>query len=226
MTERRYDEEEVRRIFDDAARASAESARGGPADEGLSLEELKRIGGEVGLPPARIEAAARALDVADLQPDVVRDFGLPVTVGRTVALGRAPTDDEWAQLVGLARRTFNAKGQVDPTGRYWYNGNLSMSVEPSVDGHRLVFRTTKGDARLLTRFGAGMVGLGSLLALGSIFVSEPAAAVAASGIGGYGALALAINALRLPRWANRRTEQMELLASRAVDLLAAGAPDP
>lgn len=221
MTDRRYDEDEVRRIFDEASRAVAESSHRRDASQGLSLEELKQIGGDVGLPPAVIEHAARALDHAPSGPALVRDFGLPVTVGRSVLLPREPTEEEWTRLVALARRTFNAKGQMDPTGRYWWNGNLSMSVEPVTDGYRLSLRTTKGDGRTWNRIGLGALALGLGGALVGGITGDPGLTVSTAVMGGgYGILSLLINAIRLPRWASRRSEQMELLATRAVDILS------
>ncbi|HKK92827.1 MAG TPA: hypothetical protein VJ925_05310 [Longimicrobiales bacterium] len=219
MTERRYDEDEVREIFDAASKAVERRTSEGSRDR-LSLDDLKRIGDEVGLSPARIEEAARALDHAPSGARVDRDFGLPVGVGRTVDLPREPTDQEWERLVSLLRRTFKAKGKLDPTTRYWWNGNLTVGVEPTADGHQLRLTTTKGDARPLTRIGAGSI----LLAAGSWAVTAvmglpPEMGLIPPIVGGYGVLALGANAFRLPGWARRRSEQMELVARRAVDML-------
>jgi hypothetical protein len=226
MTERRYDEAEVRAIFDAASKALVHRPDGTDPADGLSLAELKRIGEEVGLPPARVEEAARALDHEPAGDEVGRDFGLPVTVGRTVDLPREPTDQEWERIVGLARRTFNAKGDVDDAGRYWWNGNLSVSVEPTAAGHRLRLRTTKGDARPLNRIGAGSLVLGGgSWAVAMLLGMSGEPAVIPLIVAGYGAIALAANAIRLPGWSRRRSEQMEMLARTAVNMLLESGPD-
>lgn len=78
MSERRYSDDEIRAIFDAAARSDAardtDSLGGSSADaagdgasapsppSGMSLEELQDIGREVGLSDAAIAAAARQLD--------------------------------------------------------------------------------------------------------------------------------------------------------------------
>lgn len=224
MSERRYDEDEVREIFDSASKAVVQRSEGGDRSDGLSLAELKRIGEEVGLPPERVEEAARALDYEPAGEELVRDFGLPVSVGRTVDLPREPTDHEWDRIVGLARRTFNAKGTVDEAGRYWWNGNLSVSVEPTAGGHRLRLRTTKGNARALNRVGGGALLLGGgLWAIGMLLGTGEVGGISWM-VGLYGAIAVAANAFRLPSWSRRRSEQMEMLARTTVDMLRDEAP--
>ncbi len=231
MTERRYDEDEVRAIFDAASKAIVRAPDRDDRTDGLSLAELKRIGEEVGLPPERVEEAARALDHGPAGAEVARDFGMPVTVGRTVDLPREPTDQEWARIVGLARRTFNAKGNLDDAGRYWWNGNLSVSVEPTADGHQLRLRTTKGDARGLNRVGLVALVLGTASwAVATLLGVHPDAGIVPPIVAGYGAIALGVNALRLPSWSRRRSEQMKMLGRTTVNLLldagADGADDP
>jgi len=63
MSERRYSEEEVSLILRGATEAGAPGPAAPDAD-GLTLEELKGIGREVGISPGAIEAAARHVDLA------------------------------------------------------------------------------------------------------------------------------------------------------------------
>lgn len=56
---RRYTDDEVREIFGRAA--EDEPARLPPSAEGLSLEQIKEIGAEVGIDGASLERAARSL---------------------------------------------------------------------------------------------------------------------------------------------------------------------
>ena len=116
--------------------------------EGLTLAELQAIGHEVGLPPERIFEAASALDRRREVPPSRTSLGVPISVGLTVDLPRAPTDREWDMLVAELRTTFRARGRVESTGgsRQWVNGNLHAYVEPTQSGYRLRMGTLKGNA--------------------------------------------------------------------------------
>lgn len=225
--ERRYDEDEVRQIFDEAASSPSDRLPGprdtGPAD-GLTLEELQSIGREVGLPPERIADAAASLERRGSSPARRTLLGAPLTVGRTVALPRAPTDREWGMLVAELRQTFGARGRVDAYGSTWEwsNGNLHARIEPSGTGHVLRLGTLKGSALSMARAG------GFMLALGLVLL-----AVAVLGGGGNVELDLPVvlsllggglvgsSVLRLPPWARRRERQMEHIATWTHGLLEA-----
>src|SRR5688572_18487425 len=129
MTERRYTEDEVKTIFANAARPDATHRLGGTA--GLTLAELQDIGREAGL---SAESVSRAAAILDAQPaQVTRHFfGLPITVGRAIDLGRDMSDPEWERLIVDLRTTFNAQGRLETQGglRHWWNGNLHVMVEP------------------------------------------------------------------------------------------------
>src|ERR1700741_1755290 len=103
--ERTYGEEEVAQIFEAAAARRGPGSTAPVPTKGLTLAELQAIGGEVGLAPERVAEAAAALD---LRRDVRRrtELGMPVGVGRTIDLPRAPTDREWEMIVADLRETF------------------------------------------------------------------------------------------------------------------------
>jgi hypothetical protein len=222
--EHRYGEEEIAEIFEAAASARGPGGRALSSGGGLSLGELQSIGGEVGIAPERIAAAAAALELRRGAAPRRTYLGMPVAVGRTVDLPRAPTDHEWELLVADLRETFGAHGKDGSRGglRAWSNGNLHAYVEPTDAGHRLRLGTVKGDAAPIARLGAA----GLLAALVMLIVllfsghlDDNAAAVAV--FAAMGAFALGTSALRLPRWASEREEQMEHIAVRARTLLAA-----
>jgi hypothetical protein len=226
--ERTYREDEVAEIFEKAATARQGPAAGALAPaQGLTLAELQAIGAEVGLAPERIAEAAASLE---LRRDAGRrsDLGMPVSVRRSIDLPRAPTDREWEMLVAELRETFNARGRVGSRGdvREWTNGNLHAYVEPTPTGYRLRLGTTKGDAVGLNRMGAfGLVM--ALVWLVVLFLSGALseAAFVPLMLAVMGGAALAVNALRLPGWAQEREAQMERVAARARSLLGA-APEP
>lgn len=59
--DRRYSEDEIRRIFDEASRVQEEERGRLPAEGGMTLEEIRRIGAEVGIRPDSVERAALRL---------------------------------------------------------------------------------------------------------------------------------------------------------------------
>lgn len=223
---RTYREEEVAEIFEEAARPKPTSTALSRA-EGFTLAELQSIGGEAGLAPERIAEAAAAVE---LRRGAVRrkNLGMPVSVGQTVDLPRAPTDREWEMIVADLRETFGARGREQSQGdvRMWANGNLQAYVEPTPTGYRLRLKTTKGDAVGLNQMG----GIGLVMALvwlmlflfGSGFSETFFIPIMMFAMGSG---ALAYNALRLPGWALERAEQMEVVAARTRALLGA-APEP
>jgi hypothetical protein len=227
--ERRYDEGEVAAIFEAASNERGPAGRApNPASGGLSLTELQEIGGQVGIAPARIAEAAAALDPrVDADPRRTH-LGMPVSVGRTVDLPRAPTDREWEVLVGELRRTFHAQGRIADIGdlRGWTNGNLHAYVEPTDDGWQLRMGTLKSNGVAMGWLGIVALVAG-LLALAFLFLGgEPEEGTLAVILAVLGGTALAANAIRLPRWASEREGQMERIASRAQALIRAPEPEP
>lgn len=220
--ERRYQDEEVAEIFEAAAAARDPGGRSLATADGLTMAELQAIGLEVGMSPERIADAATAIDLRRSALPRRTDLGMPVSVARTVALPRAPTDREWSLLVGEMRETFNARGRDRSSGglREWANGNLHASIEPTEDGYRFRLGTRKGDALALNRVGAilmltGLVMLVVLFLQGSLAQELFVPALFAL----IGAASLTSNALRLPAWAQEREQQMEYIAARAQALI-------
>ncbi|HEX6049195.1 MAG TPA: hypothetical protein VFZ21_08000 [Gemmatimonadaceae bacterium] len=227
--ERRYREDEVAEIFE-AASAPVPSRRdasssGAASEEGLTLAELQAIGREVGITPERIADAAHALDRSPTRIPRRTDLGMPISVGRTVELPRALTDREWALLVAELRQTFSARGRESTHGdtRQWTNSNLHAYVEPTPAGYRLRLGTLKGDGVALNRLGAGGLGMGLLVAIAPLLGGAGAELAGALWLGGMGAGVVAYNALRLPRWAREREEQMDYIAERVRALVGPGA---
>jgi hypothetical protein len=220
--QRRYREDEVEEIFEEAAKARES---GGPSltpADGLTLEELQAIGSEVGLSPDRIAEAASVVDLRRGASPRRTSLGMPISVDRVVELPRAPTDREWDLLVSELRQTFKAKGTLGGSGtvRHWHNGNLHAYVEPTETGHHLRLGTLKGNANPLNM--VGLMGVGMALLLTVVFVLTGHGGddlVVPIMFGGMGIGALATNAIGLPRWAREREEQMEHLATRARALL-------
>lgn len=217
--DRRYDEEEVRRIFDQASKVQEEERADLPGEGGMTLEELRRIGSEVGIRPEHVERAARSLDRRE-ESGRRRLLGLPIGVGRSVDLERRLTDEEWETLVVDLRHTFDAKGRLSGSGsfRQWTNGNLQALLEPVGDTHRLRLRTTKGNSKALMTAG-GIMGILAVISLVlTLFAGGDLGKALELGL--IGIALFAGGAVQLPGWAATRERQMEAVANRALLLSA------
>ena len=225
--ERRYSEQEIAAIFEQAAEAQKAAQGQLSRGEGLTVAELQQIGKEAGLTP---EFIAQAADKLDRKPLMVaaspssRYLGLPISISRTIDLPGPLSDEAWERLVADLRETFQAAGKVEQDGslRHWWNGNLHAFVEPSASGYRLRMH-------MLNEYWRGVL-TGSMvfLAMGIMFILTLAASgdfmvvwdktifmsiFAMAGLGGLG-----LSAYRLPRWVREREQQMEAVAARAVEL--------
>jgi hypothetical protein len=217
---RRYGEQEIAEILRRATEAD-EAAPPPAAGTGLTLAQIQEVGGEVGIAPARIERAARSLDLPKASPPV-RFLGAPRSVARMVPLDRPLSDDEWMRLVVILRETFGAKGTVESIGplRTWYNGNLQVHVEPWEGGHRVRMSTFKGNVTELTIMGSLFLFMAILTGLLIYFKKGMDVGLIMSAM--FGALGLGVigsTRLALPFWADRRAAQMEEIAERIPRLL-------
>ena len=225
---RRFGDQEIEAIFKAAAEKDIPLPDSGEA-QGLTLPELQAIGTEVGFAPEQVADAVATLGARPSTVSRGRFLGMPISVGRSVDLPRIPTDREWEILVAELRATFEATGKIKEHGRLrqWTNGNLGVFVEPTESGSRLRLRTRKGDAAALNTLALGGVGMGVLMLVAGVLVGNPATELVAPTIfATSGAGAFLMNALRLPRWAQKREAQMTWLAARAAKLVGRGASEP
>jgi hypothetical protein len=215
MTERRYKDDEVRRIFELAAKQKGTGFASPAAVEGLTLAEMQSVALEVGIEPNAVARAANTLDAPATRP-LRKSMGIPIEVRQTVPLPRPMTDHEWELIVTELRSTFQAKGTLTAHGslREWANGNLSAVVEPSESGYRVTLRTLKGSAAGVNFIGAGAAaagGVGIAFALVAATVTPILTPILLGAVAGatYG-----INALSVGRWRRERVQQMNYIAGR------------
>ena len=219
--ERRYTDDEVAEIIQ--AASTSDAPREEPAEPtsatGLTLAQLQAIGREVGIAPERIAQAAGALDRR--QPPLPRrtDFGMPVSASHIVEIPRPLTDHEWSLVLADLRETFRAWGNEGSQGetRMWWNNNLHAIVEPTRTGYRLRLGTLKADGFAMNRL--GMVAIAMSIVVAFALGGDPAGLPGMLAIASMGAGAIAVNALRLPRWARLRERQMQEIADRTLALL-------
>jgi hypothetical protein len=223
MTTRRYQDDEVREIFSLATTGGA-SDRTLPAESGgLTLDELQRIGREVGIEPARVAYAAARLDARGLPSPVRRVFGVPVAMTRLIDLPRAPTDREWEQMVAQFRTLYGAQGVATSSGglREWTHGEVQISVEPTERGEQLRLSATNELADVLNAFSLLFGGMSLLMAAVVAAAGKPQKALVFLALfGGMSLAAFGANIIRMPRWAREREEQMDLAAVHVVKLLS------
>jgi hypothetical protein len=222
MTERRFSDDEVARIFAKATEIQKDESRALVRTEGMSLAELQAIGKEAGIDAALIAQAARAVD-QPAQPNVPAVIGIPIGVARTVKLDRRLTDDEWEALVIRCRDIFEARGKVESHGsfRQWTNGNLQILLEPAGDSHRLRLKTTRGETRGMVAAGASMLAAATIVAAvgsatGSMSLAETIVSSMPVALGGVGMLLGGL--VRLPSWRRKRDEQFETIAAELLAL--------
>jgi hypothetical protein len=110
MDERRFSDEEVREILKKAV--EKRPSRSLVKAEGLSLAELKTIGGEVGIDPDRLEDAARAVVLrGENRPSGLLGAPTVLHFERKVSGDLDPEDTP--NVLSLIRRTMGSQGEVD-----------------------------------------------------------------------------------------------------------------
>jgi len=216
MTERRFSDAEVAQIFERAT--SGHALQANRAGEGMTLAELQSIGKEVGIPADEIAHAALSLSAGDAKP-TRRFVGMTTGVAHTVHLARKLTDEEWERFIVDVRETFNARGTMTSQGslKQWSNGNLQVLLEPTDAGHRLRFKTVKGDVPGILGGGLVMSAVAVIGEMSAVLTGATHDVGLLASLGFLGAIgigAAATTALRLPRWARARRAQMEELGAR------------
>lgn len=179
--ERRYNEEEVGLIL----RKAMESSPGTRREEShaVTLSELKEIAGEVGIEPARIEAAARSLDAAE--STVKRSAGIPTAVHLTRLVDVELREDDLPKMLIIIREVLARQGIVTEV-----LGGLEWQARSSIGGQYVSIRPQDGGTRLqvLGNFRDGVLGVGAATGFLGVFgggalgamLSLPTAAVVAT----------------------------------------------
>lgn len=243
MTERHYDDDEVREILAratevrEAGSALPALPAGHPSEDGstygLTLAEVQDVAGEAGIPPARIAEAAATLDVQRSNlPAPVTQLGVPVSTAHMVHLPRMLTAGEWDRFVVRLRDTFDAPGAVLTEGslQTWYNGHLKVLLEPLEDGARLRFQsihsTSKGHLDGAIALGVSAAFLGLMFGAVSMFGGKPVPIGLYLMTGALGVSAPVFWALgrsTAEKWLPQRRQQFLALGEEALDVVSDGA---
>jgi hypothetical protein len=219
MSERRYSDDEVALILRKATEAGAPS--GGSRDrDGVTLEELKEIGGEVGIEPAAIDAAARHVAMVRIQ-EKGGLLGASLTPGYEVTVPGRTSPEKLRDAVAVIRRAMGRQGIVHAEfeGLEWQArdmlGGRYVSLQPGADGtHVRVFGNFR-DGAFLTAVLAGVPG-------GAVASAIVGSALKALGLGvplGWAVLPVGIAAgvlgarFLLKRLISRESRALETAAS-------------
>jgi len=223
MPERRYSDDEVKRILSNAVESDT-ALTGSGTERGMTLAEIERIGVEAGVTPASVRAAATSLDQVSRAPTEVRVLGMSAGVGRSVTLPRSLSDTEWRRLVVLLRDLFQAQGREQEVAgrREWRNGNLVVSIESLGDGAALQMRTRKQGVRSLITTGLGLFA-GGIIAEAAVMLAQPGAHIIGSPLFLVvtGAALAGSGAMQLHGWSAQRQAQFREVADYALRLSAA-----
>jgi hypothetical protein len=103
MRERRYTDEQVAAIFEQAAETDHAALPVPAAGKGMTLATLQEIGREVGISPESISHAARSLDLVGRPAGSLGNSGSVVGVGFMASLGLGMFAVGALQLPGWAR---------------------------------------------------------------------------------------------------------------------------
>jgi hypothetical protein len=121
IDERKFTDREVREILKKAVEKAPSRALA--KSEGLSLAELKSIGGEVGIDPARLEDAARSLILGGgNRPNQILGGPTVLNFERKIEGEFDPNDTP--EILSVIRRTMGQQGEVDEI-----HGSLEWSAK-------------------------------------------------------------------------------------------------
>lgn len=222
--ERRYQDDEIRRIFDLAVSDDDAARPVVSVETGLTLSELQEVGLEVGIEPERIAGAAHRLasrpNVRDSQQ---RSFGMPVAACRSLVISTTEAD-AWEIAVEEARQAVGVTGSMGSQEgvREWTGGGIRLGMEPTLGGHQIHIMADNAVAQALNRVGiAGLaVGLFLLVMLIATGISPVPLELATLALLLSGATILGANGLRLPKWIQETERQLDYIADRISERIA------
>jgi len=189
INERRFTDEEVREILKKAV-ARAPSRALAPT-EGLSLSELKEIGAEVGIDPARLEDAARLVTTNGPQGGGLnRFFGGPTILNVERRVEGTLGDADTAAVLSVIRRVMGRRGDVAEIHGLleWSSkgesGERHVTVSERDGGTVITGSANLLSAAIVSYLPAGILGVMGTIA-SAVFFSEtgnPAGMIAGFGL--------------------------------------------
>jgi len=192
MTEKRFDDEQVSLILRRAMEGDA-----GRTDAGLTLQQLKEIAAEVGIDPARVEAAALAVQA---EQAVGERRGLRVSARYDVQVDGELPPQKRAEVIRLIRSAMRRQGIVtDEVG-----GGIGWRARDAFGGRYVTIHSEGGRTRIeaLGNFRDGAL----TVSAGGGALGMATTAIVLKAFGGVAALGLAgplavVAGAAIPAWA-------------------------
>lgn len=212
---RKFSEEEISRIFEQAAKEQEQ----GEDHSGLTLSELQSIGAASGLSPSAIERAAKKIKLVLRLDPRKRKFKSDIGVGGTAELPGKITTSDWEELLPEIRNEFNAPGNAISDGyrKEWSNGNLKVLIENGRNQDRLRLSSTNARKIAQLRLAMTMGVLGVFFVIMGAAESEEVFVIATMTLmAAFATYWLTRRSLK--KWANKREAQMAAITEKAGEL--------
>jgi hypothetical protein len=202
---RSFSPDEAQAIFRRAARRQHAVETQAPRD-GLSLEELQRIGAEAGLDPAFVAAAAtEERHRAEKTAERTWLYGAPKRIYAERVLPYDVDDAAWTAMVTELRRAFDTDGVAGAVGsmREWSTASahgrpVRFSLTPEVSGSRLVLTQARHEPARAAPVLTGVFGLVALVLFVGALLDSGSGAVPLVAAAAFATTALATGGLA--RW--------------------------
>lgn len=154
--EKVYGDEDLGLVLDKAAELARAMKGERDSSSGLSLEEIKAVGAEVGFDPSLIERAARLIPQSRKESRLERLIGGPVHHRQNIHVPTKLTAERSAHLLSTVRATVEeqGEGQSDAWGMSWHSNRgviqSSLSANTERDGTCVRVRVDRRRLSFLT----------------------------------------------------------------------------
>jgi hypothetical protein len=151
-----YGDEEVTLILHKASELARASSDRADSSLGLSLEDIKGVGAEVGLDPSLIERAARLVPPGAKDSRLESILGGPLQYRRDVRVSTTLTAKSSAHLLSTVRATVEEQGDghSDASGMSWHSKTgvvqTSVTANPESDATQIRLRIDRRRLAILT----------------------------------------------------------------------------
>ena len=170
LTEQRFSDDDLRRIFAEAAQSDVHGRVPGGGRHGLGLDDLRAIAQEVGIEPAAVDRAAANLVAArgeqSRAPRTPASFSFSRLVHEDAVIPRALTSDEMRAIASQVELVLGRRGRLHDAGDWveWRDSQDRLYVGMVRGQGRTRIRAIADHSRELL-LGSGLIGVFGAAAL-------------------------------------------------------------